>query len=37
VDVPALLLRPDGHIAWIGDSQQALNSHLVRWFGNPTS
>ncbi|GGS35647.1 FAD-dependent monooxygenase [Actinokineospora fastidiosa] len=33
---PALLLRPDGHIAWIGDHQQSLNTHLTRWFGNPT-
>ena len=31
----ALLLRPDGHIAWAGDSQADLDSHLPRWFGTP--
>lgn len=35
VDVPALLLRPDGHVAWIGDDQQELDQHLSRWFGTP--
>lgn len=35
LDVPCLLLRPDGHIAWIGDDQQDLNGHLARWFGRP--
>jgi len=33
LDVPAILLRPDGHVAWIGDDQQDLNDHLTRWFG----
>ncbi|MEU4650834.1 FAD-dependent monooxygenase [Nocardia fluminea] len=37
LDVPALLLRPDGHVAWIGEDQQELNSHLARWFGKPTN
>ena len=37
VDAPALLLRPDGHIAWLGGDQQDLTTHLTRWFGNPTS
>lgn len=37
LDVPALLLRPDGHVAWIGEDQQKLNSHLARWFGKPTN
>jgi hypothetical protein len=23
-DVPAALLRPDGHVAWVGDDQQDL-------------
>jgi 2-polyprenyl-6-methoxyphenol hydroxylase-like FAD-dependent oxidoreductase len=33
LDVPAVLLRPDGHVAWVGDDQQSLLSHLPRWFG----
>ncbi|WP_217280888.1 rifampin monooxygenase [Kibdelosporangium persicum] len=36
LDVPAILLRPDGHVAWIGDDQQDLDDHLARWFGQPT-
>ncbi|MQY07330.1 FAD-dependent monooxygenase [Actinomadura macrotermitis] len=32
---PGVLLRPDGHIAWLGDDQQDLNTHLARWFGAP--
>lgn len=35
LDVPGLLLRPDGHVAWIGDDQQDLDKHLARWFGQP--
>lgn len=35
LDVPCLLLRPDGHVAWIGDDQQDLDDHLSRWFGRP--
>jgi len=33
LDVPAVLLRPDGHIAWIGEDQHDLHSSLPRWFG----
>jgi rifampicin monooxygenase len=33
LDVPAVLLRPDGHVAWAGDDQQALLTQLPRWFG----
>ncbi|MFE9577324.1 rifampin monooxygenase [Nocardia sp. NPDC006044] len=33
LDVSAVLLRPDGHVAWIGDDQQDLDEHLSRWFG----
>jgi rifampicin monooxygenase len=33
LDVPAALLRPDGHVAWVGDDQQDLLSRLPTWFG----
>jgi len=33
LDVPAALLRPDGHVAWVGDDQQELQSRLAKWFG----
>ncbi|NYD34143.1 FAD-dependent oxidoreductase [Actinomycetospora corticicola] len=31
----SLLLRPDGHVAWIGSDQSELDEHLGRWFGAP--
>lgn len=34
LDVPAVLLRPDGHIASVGDDQLGLVSALRRWFGS---
>ena len=37
LDVPAALLRPDGHVAWIGEDQQELLSTLPRWFGAAVS
>jgi hypothetical protein len=33
VDVPGLLLRPDGYVAWVGEHQEDLNEQLDRWFG----
>jgi 2-polyprenyl-6-methoxyphenol hydroxylase-like FAD-dependent oxidoreductase len=37
LDAPAALLRPDGHVAWVGEDQQDLLSQLPRWFGAPAS
>ncbi|WP_067687112.1 rifampin monooxygenase [Nocardia jejuensis] len=31
--VPAVLLRPDGHVAWIGEDQRELTARLTTWFG----
>ncbi len=33
LDVPAVLLRPDGHVVWAGEDQQDLAAVLPRWFG----
>lgn len=33
LDVPAVLLRPDGHVAWVGDDRQDLLGSLTTWFG----
>ncbi|MBT2445212.1 rifampin monooxygenase [Streptomyces sp. ISL-36] len=33
LDVPAVLLRPDGHVAWVGDDQRDLIGRLPTWFG----
>ncbi|MEV8536617.1 FAD-dependent monooxygenase [Streptomyces sp. NPDC051211] len=30
----ALLVRPDGHVAWAGDSIEELTDALRRWFGD---
>jgi 2-polyprenyl-6-methoxyphenol hydroxylase-like FAD-dependent oxidoreductase len=33
LNVPAVLLRPDGHVAWVGEDQQDLLNQLPRSFG----
>jgi 3-(3-hydroxy-phenyl)propionate hydroxylase len=34
----AVLIRPDGHVAWVGDgTQQGLAEALTAWFGPPDS
>ncbi|EKX63304.1 FAD binding domain protein [Streptomyces ipomoeae 91-03] len=33
LDAPAVLLRPDGHVAWVGEDQKDLLTQLPRWFG----
>ena len=33
LDAPAVLLRPDGHVAWIGGEQGELLRYLPRWLG----
>ncbi|MBO2448424.1 rifampin monooxygenase [Actinomadura barringtoniae] len=33
---PAVLLRPDGHVAWVGEDQQSLTTQATRWFGTPS-
>ncbi|MGW1024884.1 rifampin monooxygenase [Streptomyces sp. NPDC002577] len=37
LDVPAVLLRPDGHVAWVGEDQQDLLGRLPQWFGAAVS
>ena len=37
LDVPAALLRPDGHVAWIGEDQTDLLSQMPKWFGAPVN
>ncbi|MFE5588316.1 rifampin monooxygenase [Kitasatospora sp. NPDC056531] len=33
LDVPAVLLRPDGYVAWVGEDRKSLLDALPRWFG----
>ncbi len=35
LDVPAVLLRPDGHVAWAGEDQEDLLGVMPRWFSAP--
>jgi 2-polyprenyl-6-methoxyphenol hydroxylase-like FAD-dependent oxidoreductase len=37
LEAPAVLLRPDGHVAWAGDDQAGLGEALARWFGRPAA
>jgi len=37
VDVPAALMRPDGHVAWVGEDQTELVSQMPKWFGAPVN
>ena len=37
LDVPAVLLRPDGHVAWVGEDQEDLLGQLPKWFGAAVS
>ncbi len=33
----AVLIRPDGHVAWVGDAtDEGLSDALTTWFGSPT-
>ncbi|GIH09661.1 FAD-dependent oxidoreductase [Rhizocola hellebori] len=34
LDVPAVLLRPDGYVTWVDDDQQDLLEALSKWFGH---
>jgi oxygenase len=31
----AVLVRPDGHVAWAGQDDEGLDEALLRWFGPP--
>ncbi|MBL1082635.1 rifampin monooxygenase [Streptomyces actinomycinicus] len=37
LDVPAVLLRPDGHVAWAGEDPAELAGPLRKWFGAPVT
>jgi 2-polyprenyl-6-methoxyphenol hydroxylase-like FAD-dependent oxidoreductase len=32
----AVLIRPDGHVAWVGDHRDGLADAVTKWFGAPT-
>ncbi|WP_225077174.1 rifampin monooxygenase [Streptomyces sp. CoT10] len=33
LDAPAVLMRPDGHVVWVGEEQRDLLRRLPKWFG----
>ncbi len=33
----AIVVRPDGHMAWVGTDSSELHESLTRWFGDPNS
>ncbi len=35
LDIPAVLLRPDGHVVWAGSEQAELRRLMTQWFGPP--
>ncbi len=35
LEAVAALLRPDGHVVWVGADQAGLTEGLLRWFGVP--
>lgn len=35
LEVPAVLLRPDGHVAWAGEDPADLLGNMPRWVGAP--
>ncbi len=37
LDAPAVLLRPDGHVAWADEDQAGLLDQMPRWFGAPVN
>ncbi|TQF07720.1 rifampin monooxygenase [Kitasatospora acidiphila] len=37
LDAPAVLLRPDGHVVWVGEDQGELLDTLAKWFGAAAS
>ncbi|MFI1714797.1 rifampin monooxygenase [Streptomyces litmocidini] len=37
LDAPAVLIRPDGHVVWVGEDQEDLRGPLAEWFGAPAA